>query len=262
MAARSGERVGVVGAALDRERALRDLRQQHRRFEAFAAIRSARPSRSSAAAAIDDGVEAPALSRRVPMLPRSSANVRSGRRFGELGPAPHRAGRDPRARRAARRAWRPTSASRGSARSGTAPSASPGGGLRRQVLGRVDREVGVAAQDGVLDLLDEDARAAERVDRDVGPPVTGGLDDDELDGHGEARARRARAWSRASCAPARRDAQRRPAGHQSAVGRLVGQVEREELGQRVGVELATRRAGGVLQAHGRIVQELVDEAPA
>ena len=154
------------------------------------------------------------------MLPRSSANVRSGRRLASWA----RRRTEPVATRAPVGQRGERGSDQRVARVGTlghGAEREAGGGLRRQVLGRVDREVGVAAQDGVLDLLDEDAGAAERVDRDVGPTVAGGLDDDDLDGHPEARHDEIR-LEPGQCAPARRDAQRRPAGHQSAVGGSSG----------------------------------------
>ncbi len=56
-----------------------------------------------------------------------------------------------------------------------------GGRLRREVLGRVDGEVGPPVEDGLLDLLHEHARPADGPDRDVGALVAGRRHDDELD---------------------------------------------------------------------------------
>ena len=55
-------------------------------------------------------------------------------------------------------------------------------------------------------------------------------------------------------AAARRDAER---WHQASGS---ASRQREQLGQRVGVEIAARGAGGVLDADGRLVQQLVDDA--
>ena len=224
--------------------------------------RSASPSRSSAAAATTIGVDTrAACSRRVAMLPRSSANVRSGRSAASCARRRTEPVADPRAGRAASSSVEPTSASRGSARSGTAASTRPSGcGRRGQVLGRVHREVGAPCEHRVLHLLHEDAGAAEGVDRArrcgghrwsstmTSSASTPSRRDDPV---GLPPGQRA-----AAC----RDAQR--ARHQLAgsVGVGVGLGETEQLDERVGVQLAARGAGGVLQADGRLVEQLVDDA--
>ena len=166
IAASARERVVVVGAALDRERALPDLRQHHRRRRAPRRLRSASPSRSSAACGDDDRVEASSarLRSRVAMLPRSSANVRSGasaascaRRRTE--PVPTRAPvgsassvePDERVARVAPLGHR---------REHEAVGRVDGG----QILGRVHREVGAAVEHRLLHLLHEHAGAPDRVD--------------------------------------------------------------------------------------------------
>src|SRR5690606_36630743 len=57
-----------------------------------------------------------------------------------------------------------------------------GGQLGRHVLHAVHREVGLAVEQRLLDLLDEQALAADLGQRAVDDAVAGGLDDEELDG--------------------------------------------------------------------------------
>ena len=100
------------------------------------------------------------------------------------------------------------------------------------------RDVGPTVEHGLLDLLDEDALAADGVQRHVLAAVAGGLDEHELD----RRAGRVASTAlgdglglrRASGAPPRR-AQR--GGH--------GRQEVEQVAHRGGVALALRRAGVV-----------------
>ena len=74
----------------------------------------------------------------------------------------------------------PISASAGSRRAHEGADRQRLVGTRRQVLGRVHGDVGAAVEDGVLDLLDEHALAADRVQRHVLAAVAGRLDEHEL----------------------------------------------------------------------------------
>ena len=58
---------------------------------------------------------------------------------------------------------------------------SPRGRLDREVLGRVHGDVGAPVEHGLLDLLDEHALAADRVQRHVLAAVAGRLDEHQLD---------------------------------------------------------------------------------
>ena len=113
---------------------------------ARAAIRRSGRGSRSAATAITIAPPSGTLPSRVWMLPRSSTNWRSGRATRELGAPAHRTGGDRRARAAGRRARSPTSASAALAARQNAASVKPVGGRRRQVLGRVHGDVGVAAR--------------------------------------------------------------------------------------------------------------------
>ena len=55
------------------------------------------------------------------------------------------------------------------------------GGQRRQVLGRVHRQVCSPIKQGTLDFLDEDPLAPEGAERFVGSLIASGLDLDHLD---------------------------------------------------------------------------------
>ena len=114
------------------------------------------------------------------MLPRSPTKRRSGRaaaswawRRSEPVATSARSGRSARVGADERVA--------GVAPLGHARDHQAGHGDRRQVLGRVDGEVGPAVEHGGLHLLGEDALAAELPDRDVEPAVALRVDDDELD---------------------------------------------------------------------------------
>ena len=84
----------------------------------------------------------------------------------------------------------------------------PGGRRRRQILGRVHREVGAAVEHGLLHFLHEHARARRSRGSARLGAVAGGLDDDELDstriGRRSSARRRARPASvRARCRASR-----------------------------------------------------------
>ncbi len=91
--------------------------------------------------AITPAPTASARSIRVAMFPRSSQKVRSGLNHGKLRPPARGPGRHRGPGRQVVERARPTIASRGSARSGTHAMHEPVGCRRRQVLGRVHREV-------------------------------------------------------------------------------------------------------------------------
>ena len=122
-----------------------------------------------------------------------------------------------RARRAPTRGRRPddaagsTSASRGSSRGSVAAMSRPVGQHRRHVLGAVHREVDVAVEQRVFDLLDEQPLAADLDERRVLQPIAGGLDDDDLDAarprcFEQRRDGRAPARARARCRACRSEA--------------------------------------------------------
>ena len=140
------------------------------------AIRSASPSRSSAAAATTIASNSAALSSRVCMLPRSSAKPRSGR----IAASCARRRTEPVATVApvgSASSVEPTSASRASRPLGDRGERQTVGGVGREILGRVHRDVGASVEHGLLHLLHEHARPTDRVDRHVGAAITGGLDD-------------------------------------------------------------------------------------
>ena len=139
-----------------------------------------RPRRSRPAMASTIASNRWAAARRVSMLPRSSAKVRSGRRYASWA----RRRTEPVATVppvgiSSKRA--PTRASRGSARSGTAAMTRPSGVPARQVLARVHRHVGPPVEHRGLHLLDEDALAPDLPERSVAVTVAFGGDDDQLD---------------------------------------------------------------------------------
>ena len=167
-------------AALDRERALRRPGAASPTRSRTSAMWSASPSRSSATAATTMASKSAALASRVAMLPRSPANVRSGRRSTSC--ARRRA--DPVAMRAPGRQAaerQPDQRVAGVAPLGHRGQHEARHGGRRQVLGRVHGEVGPPVEHRGLHLLDEHALAAQLPDRDVEPLVGHRLDDDELD---------------------------------------------------------------------------------
>ena len=146
---------------------------------------------------------------RQPPWPAASACSRAGSRSaGRGGGAGARPGgaaiRWPPPRpRAGRRAWSPTSASRGSPRSGHGGEDEAGHRDRRQVLGAVHREVGAAVEHGGLHLLGEHALAAELPDRHVEAAVALGVDHDEPRPRGRDRAARSSDATCSACQRAR-----------------------------------------------------------
>ena len=225
---------GVVGAALDRERALPDLRQHHRRLEHLGRVvaqaeavergDARRPPRRSRAP----------CSRRVGMLPRSSANARSGRSAASWArrrtePVPTRAaasaGRRASSRRA-RRAGRPVP--------GTPPSTRPSGVTAGRSLAECTARSAVPRPHGLLDLLHEHAGA--RRSRGWAPSVAvagASSRSPARPGLRGARRRARPATGRARCRGSRRAVP-------SSSRRVVELREVEEGGERVGVELAAR----------------------
>ena len=193
------------------------------------------------------------------MLPRSSPNVRSGPQRRELGAAAHAAGPD-RARRSggrrggrrpARRAGRPAPgprrarARRASRAAGPWPSAPRR--RRRRAAPRPappSRTRRCRRARGSSSCVSR-SPAVETITSSAGRPSS---------------ATTRSACHRASALP--RVATRNAAGHSD--GRVVREAVRqvEERGQRVGVQLAARGAGRVLEAHGRLVEQLVDDAAA
>ena len=118
------------------------------------------------------------------------------------------------------------------------------------------RGVGAPVEDGLLDLLDEDALAADRVQRHGLGAVAGRLDEDELSRlAGRRRDRVGDDLRLRSClrTPPGGEPKRRGAGHSS------GGAEVEQLADRGGVALALGRAGIVTEAHRRLVQQLGDD---
>ena len=142
-------------------------------------MRSVMPRTSSAAMAMTMAPPSGILSRRRAMLPRSSTKRRSGRT-----PASW-----------ARRRTEPVATTAPSSRSprdrpisgvgGVAPDAERGEAqagrrLAREVLGRVHGGVGAAVEHCLLHLLDEDALAADRVQRNRLLAVPARLDEHQL----------------------------------------------------------------------------------
>ena len=167
-----------------------------------------RPRRFSPAAASRMASASPAssLARRVSTLPRQAAISRSGGDAQGLGLAAQRRCRAarPAAGPPAAQPWG-EKASRGSSRSGMAAMTRPGGQHGRHVLQRVDGAVDAAVEQGLLDLLGEQALAADLQQPAVLDAVAGGGDDDQ----------RARPPSASS---GRRPGRRRCALHQAGLG--------------------------------------------
>ncbi len=173
------ERVGVVGAALDRQRALTHLGQHDRRVEELVGP-VLEPEPHERGRRDHDRVEVGG-----PL--ESGGDVAAQLGEGEVGPqrrqlrAPtHRAGGDARAGGECVER-RPDEHVARVGPFGDRRQHEPVGGVgRRQVLGRVHRDVGAAVEHRLLHLLHEDAGAADRVDRDVGALVTRGRHHHEL----------------------------------------------------------------------------------
>ena len=145
------------------------------------AIRSVSPSTCSAATAITIAPSSGTFAEAGGDVAAQLDEVQVGPDRGQLGPPAHGARGHGRARRQVGRAVRPISASAASRRRRKAPIAQRVVGDRREVLGRVHGDVGPAVEHGLLDLLDEDALAADGVQRDVLAAVTGRLDEHQLD---------------------------------------------------------------------------------
>jgi hypothetical protein len=139
----------VVGAALDRERALRRGRQHRQRVDDLGGLdeaaeplqarpRAGRPRRARRLRPCDAGVDVAADRHDLVAEPEAEQLGGAARE-----PVPIRA---PGGQLADRQPSRATSTSRGSSRSGTAAMTSPGRGRRRQVLVRVDGEVDLAGE--------------------------------------------------------------------------------------------------------------------
>ena len=126
-------------------------------------------------------------------------------------------------------------------------------GVRRgHVLRRVHGGVDPAVEQRLLELLDEDAALTDLAERAAPVAVAGGRDRDERDLAPRAAelVGRERRLRQREPAAARADADE----HQR---RRV--VEAEQVPQRLGVAAAVRAGRGLLQAHGRQVQQLVDD---
>ena len=198
------------------------------------------------------------------MLPRRPAKVRSGRSQASWARrrtepvatgAPGLAGR-PGGIRPGRHGGRP-----GRRRP---PGPGPSGVARRQVLGRVDGEVGPAVEHGGLHLLDEHALAAQLPDRDVLALVAGGRR--PRPARRRARARRTAGRGpppRPATGPARCPGWRSAALPAPAVGPTVGgQVSRSNSCRRPWASCSpVGRAGPGLDVDGRLVEQLGHDAP-
>ena len=268
---------GSPRARLERERALPHRGQQPRRDRCARAIRSASAEPLEARAGEHDRVERLASSSlrepRVGTLPRSGTISRSGAQREQLRGAPHAAGADARAARqvasVAPRA-RATSASRGSARSGNAASASPARSRRGQILRAVHGEVGAAVEQRLLDLLHEQALAADLRERHVASAVAARRERHAAPSRGRARARARRARGApahsASSLAARRDAHarhREASGSSSdvAVARASSPASSSanSSARRLEVREPLLALGLLAQARERRVQQLVHD---
>ena len=149
----------------------------------------------------------PAFSSRVGMLPRSSANVRSGRSAASCARAGAPSRCRPRAPAGSASSVEPTSASRGSARSGTAASTRPSGATE---AGRSLAEcTAMSARPSSTACCTSFTNTRCRPSRGWGRrcAVAGGRDDHQLGVATEQRRRRARpASGRARCRVSRRGA--------------------------------------------------------
>ena len=173
-----GERRVVARTALDRDRTLRDLGEHH----------GGRQTLSDPVAEVetiegrgrdDDRIEGRRLPEPGVHVAPQLGEPEIGAQPGELRSSAHRAGRHdgPGGECIERRAdegvaWVPAL---GHCREDETVE-----GRRREVLRRVDRDVGATVEHGLLDLLHEDPGPADLVDRGVRTAVPRGLDDDEL----------------------------------------------------------------------------------
>ena len=152
-----------------------------RRGSSRSAIRSVRPSTSSAATAITIAPSVGHLRRGGWRCCRAARRTR-----GRAGPRrAGRAGAPNRWRRWRRRRGRPAAGRparrRRSRRAHERADHEASWATRRQVLGRVHGDVGATVEHGLLDLLDEHALPTDRVQRHVLAAVAGRVDEDELD---------------------------------------------------------------------------------
>ena len=178
MASKIGARLGVVVPALDRERALRDLREHHLRLEHLGRVgMTAEPvergdrhhDRIDSGGALETGLDVAAEARELEVGPERS----------ELRAATDRSRRHERARgEPVERAADQRVARVGAL--GDRGEHEPRVGGRREILGRVHRDVGATVEDGLLDLFHEHAGAAEPVDLGVAVLVATRRDDHEL----------------------------------------------------------------------------------
>ena len=168
----------VVGPALDGQGPLARLGQDDRGVQDLGRLRRATQAVEGGHGHDDGTVVGGGAEAGVHVPPEADeGQVRAVGR--QLGPAPGRAGGDPRAGREV--GQRPTH----QRVPGVGPFGHGGddqavGGGRRQVLGRVDGQVGPPVEDGGLDLLDEDALAPDLGQRAAPVAVAGGGDDDGL----------------------------------------------------------------------------------
>ncbi len=172
----------VVVAALDRERPLRDLRQEHRLVEDLGDV-AGEPEPFERHRRHDDGVEVGGPFQPGGHVAAQPAEREVGTEVDEL----HAPARRSRADAGTGRQVGQAAAHQrvaGVATLGDRGQHEARHGGRRQVLARVHREVGAPVEDGGLHLLGEHALAAQLPDGDVEPPVGDHLHHHEL--HGEA----------------------------------------------------------------------------
>ena len=178
-------RLGVVVAALDRERALRDLREHDVRLEHLGRL-GVPTEPVERGDRDDDRVDSGGpLETGLDVAPQAG-ELKVGPQRGELRATAHRSGRDERAGgETVERAPDERVARVGPL--GDRREHEPGVGRRRQILRRVHRDVGATVEHGLLDLLHEHSGAAEPVDLDVAVLVAARRHDHELRGPAEQR---------------------------------------------------------------------------
>ena len=243
------ERVAVVGAALHRERTLPHHREHEGRVESLGDV-SAESETVEARGGEHDGV---VLRRFLQSGVHVAAQLREREiRTGgcELRPASNRTGGDARADRQVVERRADEHVTRIAAL-GNGREHEPLGRDRRKVFRGVLRQVGLSVEHRELHLLDEHAGAAELVDRDVGPLISAGLHDHELDVAAEQ-------LGHALGLPARQRAPSRREAHQVSWS-ARGSGRSNSSASSVGVELSASGAGGVLDPNRGFVQQLVDD---
>ena len=247
----------VVGAALHGDRALAHLGQHHATGRAARRCGRRGPRRSRATAATTTASKSTALSSRVADVAAQLAEGEVGTGRGELRPAADGAGADAGTGGQARRAWTPTSASRVSPRSGTAREHESGrgdatGGPWPSAPRRRRRPASTASWTSLTNTpVPPSAWIGASVRRS---PVV-------VTTTTSASTSPSRAMTRCGLGAGELAATRRDAHGAPTSLVVAGRLQREELGERVDVEVAPRRAGGVLESDGRLVQQLVDAAP-